>query len=360
VNVREIRNASEWNAALEKIPNAHILQTWEWGALKEKYGWTASRIIFADNNSPVAAAQILRRSVPRTPFSVLYVPKGPALDYNNVPLFNRVLTELEHYARRVRAIFIKVDPDVLSESPAAFLLPKRRWRLSGEQIQYHNTVTLDLTHAEDELLAAMKPKWRYNIRLAQKKGVRVECGTEDDLALFYEMYAETSARDGFLIRQFPYYRDVWSTLMRAGLAQIFLAQVSRPSTSSSLRADSAQDETIAGLILFVFAGRAWYFYGASRNSHRELMPNHLLQWEAIRWAQQQGCREYDFWGAPDQLDESEPMFGVYKFKMGFGGKFVERIPAHDFVVNPTLYWLYAVARPWYLARLRKRHKVVME
>jgi lipid II:glycine glycyltransferase (peptidoglycan interpeptide bridge formation enzyme) len=200
---------------------------------------------------------------------------------------------------------------------------------------------LDLTRPEEELLAAMKSKWRYNIRLAQRKGVRVEEGNEGNLELFYELYRETSERDGFLIRAFPYYRDVWSTMLRANYAQIFFARVGQ--------------ETVAGLILFVFGARAWYFYGASRNAHRELMPNHLLQWEAIRWAKQRVCREYDFWGAPDRLDESDPMYGVYNFKMGFGGQFVERIPAHDFVVNPALYWLYAVARPKYLARLRRRH-----
>ncbi len=343
-----INNANEWNAALAQIPYAHVLQSWAWGEIKARHGWSAQRIVFSENNSTCAVAQILRRPLPRTPFGVLYVPKGPALDFENAELFARVLNEMEIIARQQRAIFIKIDPDLRTTQNAAQVLAQRGWRTSNEQIQFHNTVTLDLTRSESEILAAMKNKWRYNIRLAEKKRVQVERlesgdwsrAEPTDWKMFYEMYAETSARDGFLIRPFEYYRDVWATMEKAGQAKLFFARVDK--------------ETIAGIILFLFGKRAWYFYGASRNTHRDLMPNHLLQWEAMRWAKRQGITEYDFWGAPNQLDETDSMFGVYKFKMGFGGEFVERIPAHDFVVNRALYWLYAVARPKYLARLRTR------
>lgn len=352
---RVIDNAGEWDEALGAIGYAHVLQSWAWGEIKARHGWKATRLLFCERDAPVAAAQALRRPLPRTPFGVMYVPKGPALDFGNAELFGRVLNELESMARQQGAIFVKVDPDLRVNQPAVSLLSGRGWQVSEEQIQFHNTVTLDLARREDEILAGMKPKWRYNIRLAEKKGVKIVSGSaglrggrgsERDLNVFYEMYAETSARDGFLIRPFAYYRDVWDTMLRAGRAKLFLARVG--------------SEPAAGLILFWFGKRAWYFYGASRNTHRELMPNHLLQWEAMRWAIQQGCTEYDFWGAPDVLEASAPMYGVYKFKMGFGGEFVERIPAHDFVVNRALYWLYAVARPRYLARARGRRNIATE
>lgn len=340
-----IDSSETWDHALATLPSAHVLQTWAWGEVKIRQGWTPTRVLLQENSNTVAAAQILRRPLPRTPFGVLYVPKGPSLDFEQPELFARVLGELEKIARQQRAIFIKVDPDVRVKQGAAVVLGQRGWRISEEQIQFHNTVTLDLTRSEEQILAEMKPKWRYNIRLAEKKGVRVErtaertTGQRETLETFYEMYAETSARDGFLIRPLSYYRNVWETMMRAGYAQVLMARVGQ--------------EPVAGIILFLFGKRAWYFYGASRNAHRDLMPNHLLQWEAMRWAKEAGCTEYDFWGAPDVLEESAPMYGVYKFKMGFGGEFLERIPAHDFVVNRALYWLYAVARPRYLARLRK-------
>jgi peptidoglycan pentaglycine glycine transferase (the first glycine) len=344
-----VTDAPQWNHALLSLPYAHVLQSWAWGDLKARHGWTPTRVLFLENKAVVAAAQILRRPLPRTPFGVLYVPKGPALNFDDTELFARVLRALENLARQQRAIFIKIDPDIRVTQSAASILRQRAWRVSDEQIQFHNTVTLNLARSEQEILAAMKPKWRYNIRLAEKKGVKIERPEIGDWKLFYEMYAETSARDGFLIRSFEYYRDVWTTMQDAGQAQLFLARVADSSTARR----PAWNDSVAGIILFLFGKRAWYFYGASRGTHRDLMPNHLLQWEAMRWAKARGCIEYDFWGAPNVLCESAPMYGVYKFKMGFGGEFVERIAAHDFVVNFPLYWLYAVARPRYLARLRQ-------
>lgn len=342
MDVVQANSASEWNNALASIPNAHVLQTWEWGEIKAGVGWTPARLLFGESGRPCAAAQILRRALPRTPFGVLYVPKGPAFDYRNPGTFELVLDSLESYARLSRSIFVKVDPDIPLGAEAASSLKKRGWLVSSEQIQFRNSVILDLTGSEQSLFEAMKPKWRYNIRLAEKRGVRVELGTEKDLPLFYNLYAETGNRDGFLVRRFPYYRSVWGTMLQSGFARLLLAKVG--------------SETVAGLVLFVFADRGWYFYGASSSKRRDLMPNHLLQWEAIRWTKAHGCREYDFWGAPDKPSENDAMYGVYKFKLGFGGRLVERIAAHDFVIHPRLYWLYTVVRPKYLAGLRRRHK----
>ncbi len=344
LKLRYLTDAHAWNAALAQLPSAHILQSWEWGAFKAQYGWTATRLVFLDEHTPRAAAQILRRPLPYTPFGILYAPKGPTLADSDPALFAETLTALEHIARAQRAICITIDPDIqTTDSRIASL---RGWRQSREQIQFKNTMLLDLAPSENELLAAMKPKTRYNIRLAQKRGVTIVPGTLADLALFYEMYAETSARDGFLIRPFAYYRDAWGAFLQAGRAHMLLAQLG--------------GATIAGVILFVFGKRAWYFYGASRNRHRDAMPTHLLQWEAIRWARAHGCTVYDFWGAPDTLDEHAPMYGVYRFKEGFGGAFTQHIGAYDFVAHPALYYLYTVVRPRYLARLRSKHKTLVE
>jgi peptidoglycan pentaglycine glycine transferase (the first glycine) len=352
---RVIADPCEWNKAILSLANTHVLQSWEWGEFKAKHGWTPRRILFYERGAICAAAQILRRPLPHTPHGIAYVPKGPLLDYSNRTLFDQTLAALELIAREERAIFIKIDPDIrLSdakpEADAAGALANlvgplssRRWRTSHEQIQFKNTVLLDLAPSEEKLLLAMKPKTRYNIRLAQKRGVTITAATHDDLHSFYEMYSETSARDNFLIRQFPYYRDAWGIFVDANLAKIFLARWG--------------DEIIAGLILFVFGNCAWYFYGASRAAHRDLMPNHLLQWEAIRWAKAIGCTTYDFWGAPDTIDELEPMYGVYRFKEGFGGTFIQHIGAYDYIVSPLLYFFYEVVRPWYIARLKSRHRI---
>jgi lipid II:glycine glycyltransferase (peptidoglycan interpeptide bridge formation enzyme) len=200
---------------------------------------------------------------------------------------------------------------------------------------------LDLTRDLDEILAAMKSKWRYNIRLAGRKGVTVGHGQPTDLPLLYQMYAETATRDGFVIRPEEYYRDAWGSFIEAGLAQPLIAEV--------------EGEAVAMVIIFRFAERAWYMYGASRDAHREKMPNHLLQWEAMLWAREQGCTIYDMWGAPDVLDESDPMWGVYRFKQGFGGEFVEHIGAWDFPVSQLGYWLYTSVMPRVLDTMRRAY-----
>jgi len=333
-----------WNSSAAALPGAHILQSWEWGELKSRYGWRAHRLMWEGGR---AAAQVLTRSAGRGLLKVMYVPRGPLLDWNDAALRARVLDDLQRLAHHERAILLKIDPDVAAPASPGGRgggvegeLPGRAWRFSPDQVQFRNTVTLDLTCSEDELLAAMKQKTRYNIRLAAKKGVTVRLGTSADFGLLYRLYAETSLRDGFVIRPAAYYADVWGTLIRAGLAQPLIAEVG--------------GEPVSALVLFTFAQTAWYFYGMSRDAHREKMPNHLLQWEAIRWAKAHGCATYDFWGAPDELVETDSMWGVWKFKEGFGGQFVRGPGAWDYAPSPLLYRLYTTLLPRVLAVMRRR------
>ena len=185
----------------------------------------------------------------------------------------------------------------------------------------------------------MKSKWRYNIRLASRKGVVVKAGTEADLDTFFDLYAFTSQRDGFLIRPEDYYLDVWQQYLRAGQADLFLAQV--------------EEDFVAGILLFYYQQNAWYMYGASTNQHRKLMPNHLLQWTAMKAAKTRGCTLYDMWGAPDQFDESDSMWGVYRFKLGFNGQTHIGLGAYDFPVQPFKYKVYNKLLPKLLSFWRR-------
>ena len=365
MQITSVDDARAWDAALLALPDPHILQSWAWGEFKSRHGWHATRLLFEEGGKAVAAASVLRRKLPRLPrlpglpLSILYVPKGPALHWSDAGLAQRVTQELARLARRERALFVKIDPDVYysAEAPGFGsrptnaieidrLLESLGWRTSAEQIQFRNTLLLDLERPEDGLLAAMKQKTRYNVRLAARRGVRVRSigagdgreARESALSRFYQLYAETGKRDGFVIRPPEYYRDAWGTFLDSGLAQLFLAEF--------------EGEPIAGLILFVFGTTAWYMYGASSNRERQRMPNYLLQWEAIRWAREQGCALYDLWGAPDVLDESDPMWGVVRFKLGLGGELARGLGAWDYPVNRAGYWLYTAVMPRYLAWLR--------
>lgn len=357
MQVRPVEDASAWDRALLALPNPHVLQSWAWGTFKARHGWQATPLLFQDGE-PVAAAMVLRRKLlrhelPLLPLSVLYVPRGPALDWHNAALAEQVLAELECLARRQRAILVKIDPDVYHPGDAppfsprpvcapavTGLLRSRGWQPSAQQIQFANTVLLDLDHTEEDLLASMKQKSRYNTRLAQRRGVTVRLGTGADLGLFYDLYAETAARDGFPIRPRDYYLDAWSSFLDLGRLRLLLAEV--------------EGETVAGLILLTFGPTAWYMYGASSDRHRERMPNNLLQWEAICQARAAGCRLYDLWGAPDRLDDSDPMWGVYRFKLGLGGELARGLGAWDFPARPLLYRLYLDVIPRYLDVLRRR------
>jgi lipid II:glycine glycyltransferase (peptidoglycan interpeptide bridge formation enzyme) len=358
----EVADAGTWDRALLALPNPHILQSWAWGEFKARHGWRTTRLLFQEEGETVAAASVLQRSLSRLPLSILYVPKGPALDWNDSARAARVLEELEGLARR-RALLVKIDPDVyLPDGAPAFssrpawapeithLLAARGWRFSGEQIQFRNTLLLDLTRTDDELLAEMKPKTRYNVRLATRRGVTIRpvsahpgaAGLAGGLDLFYRLYAETAERDGFAIRPPAYYHDAWGSFLEAGLAHLLLAEF--------------QGELVAGLLLFTFGPTAWYMYGASAARHREHMPNYLLQWEAVRWARAAGCTLYDLWGAPEALTETDPMWGVVRFKQGLGGQLARGLGAWDYAVSRVAYRLYAGLLPRYLDWLRGRRK----
>jgi lipid II:glycine glycyltransferase (peptidoglycan interpeptide bridge formation enzyme) len=375
-----------WNSIISKLPNPHFLQTYEWGQVKAKYGWQPGYVVWDEEGKikeasslasldvqPSAATLILKKTIPMggmsARLSVLYAPKGPLLDWTNVPLRNRVLNDLQAFARKQGGIFLKVDPDVVLGTgiPASeeditdqhgqavmSELKRRGWRFSADQIQFKNTVLIDLSASEEELLARMKQKTRYNIRLAEKKGVALRIGKQEDLGMLYQMYAETSVRDGFVIRDEAYYRIVWELFMAGREWSMVGGPLSLPFAEPLIA--EVDGEPVAAIFVFYFAGRAYYVYGMSREAHREKMPTYLLQWEAMKRAKAKGCAIYDLWGAPDVFAETDSMWGVYRFKEGLGGEVVRTLGAWDFAPNPFWYKLYSEFIPRILDIMRSRGK----
>ncbi len=354
LTLRANLNAVDWNAALRTLLYAHVLQTWEWGEFKHNTtGWQPQRLAFERDGQIVAMASVgIRRAGPAR---VLYAPKGPALDYGDAELTAAVLDQLQKLARKQGAIWLKIDPDVIAgtgvpgepdEAPnltgvaVTAALRERGWRFSPDQVQFRNTITVDLADSEDGLLAAMGQSTRRKIRIAQKEGVVVRPGSAADLETLYALYRTTGERDGFLIRPPGYYEQAWRAFMQAGLAHPLIAEV--------------DGQAVAAVILFHFGRTCWYFYGASANEARDKQPNYLLQWEAMRWAKAQGYAVYDFWGAPDVFTEDDRMWGVYQFKRGFHGTVTRHIGAFDYAPYPPLYKAYTELMPRVLARIRKR------
>jgi len=356
-----IQGRLHWNKVVSGFANPHLLQTWEWAQVKAQYGWEPMPFVWKDGEREIAVAMVLKRRIPVRGFAarmnILYVPKGPLLDWSDESLRELVLDDLQSIAKRQGAIFLKIDPDVklgwgipggeddvVEKGGQAVMsaLKRRGWRFSRDQIQYRNTVMIDLSASEDEMLARMKQKTRYNVRLAKRKGVKIRLGTLSDIPMLYKMYAETSVRDGFVIRDEAYYHTVWNNFIGYKMAEPLIAEVN--------------GNPVAALILFWFAGRAYYMYGMSRLTHREKMPTYLLQWEAMKRAKAQGCRIYDLWGAPDIFDESNSMWGVYRFKRGLGGEVLRTLGAWDYTPRPLLYKLYSEIIPRALNLMRAHGK----
>jgi len=282
-------------------------------------------------------------------FSVMYSPKGPLLaDWTNKSSRDQILNDLELYAKKENAIQLKIDPDlelgrgvpgdegaVEDQIGQEFLkgLEQRGWQFSRDQIQFRNSVLVDLLEDEDQILARMKSKTRYNIRLSERKGITVRQGDEKDLADLYQMYANTSVRGDFTIRSEGYYQNLWRTFLREkSLSKI--DPVAQPLIAEY------EGQPVAGAVIFSFGDRAWYLHGMSLPEHSKKMAPHLIQWEAMLWAKTQGCKVYDMWGAPDVFNESDSMWGVYRFKRGYGGMVVRTMGAWDYPARPFFYRLY--------------------
>ncbi len=336
-----------WDNFVAAHPDAHVLQTSLWGALKAQFGWADERVGLARGDKLVAGAQVLYRRLPAGLGRLAYVPKGPLVDWADEEQSAALLAALDRATQSWGAIALTVEPDLTDEP-----LHRERLRALGfrpapfSAVQPRRTLIVDISPDEEPILAAMKSKTRYNVRLAARKGVMVQGTTEANLPAFHALTAATAARDRFSVHSPAYYEAAYRLFVPRGWARLLLAEV--------------EGEPIAALMVFALPPRAWYFYGASGNVHREKMPTHLLQWEAMRWAKSLGCTTYDLWGVPDEDEATleaeftqrrDGLWGVYRFKRGFGGQLVRSVGAWDRVHAPVRYWLYRWmldARNWVL------------
>lgn len=319
-----------WDIFLKKYPDSHLLQTSRWGELKQSFGWRVRRLL--KNNQ--TGAQILLRPLPLG-FHIAYIPKGPI-----GPDWNDLWIEIDQICNQERVIFLKVEPDEwIISGQRVDVLSNQGFRLSKHPIQPSQTILVDITGSEAEILGRMKQKTRYNIRLATKRGVIVQISKQLDE--FYRLMEVTGERDNFGVHSIDYYRKCYELFNPRGECELLVA--------------TYEGQTLGGLMVFARGKRAWYFHGASSNQYRDLMPTYLLQWEAIRWAKSHDCVSYDLWGIPDEEEEyleseftqrNTGLWGVYRFKRGFGGIINRSAGSWDRVYQPILYQFYR----WWLSR----------
>jgi peptidoglycan pentaglycine glycine transferase (the first glycine) len=314
--------------------DGHLLQSWGWGELKAAAGWHPLRLALWDRQAEriVAAAQVLCRGAPHLPLRLghlAYIPRGPLLDWSQEEISACFWRELERYLRRRGALALRVEPPLpvgapMSECALRQLLAAHFHPTPA--VQPVRTIVLDLRPDEETLLARMKEKWRYNVRLAARRGVTVrEARTVEDVRAWYRLLQVTAARDGFGIHTCDYYLQAWLILAPRRQLELLLAEYA--------------GQLLAGIVVGRMGREALYLYGASGNELRQLMPTYLLQWEAIRRARAAGALRYDFWGIPESEREDEPLAGVYRFKRGWGGEIVRFIGCYQRIYRPLSMWL---------------------
>jgi len=323
--VREVlsKEKEEYNNVV-----SHVLQSYEWGAFREGTGVSVIRM-GTYNGKINSGFQLTIHPFPHTHFNIGYFPRGDITEQG--------LEHLKKIGEEHNLVFIKIEPNFQNSNIPAYAeasAGKQNSNLiNSKPILPKFTFHVDLTPNEEEVLANMKEKTRYNIKLAQKQEV-VVLEKEDDksLSIFIKFITETAKRQGFYNHPEEYYRTLWSILKPAKMCYLLIAYYN--------------NVPLAAIMLFKFKEMLYYPYGGSSLLYREKMPNHLLHFEAIKLGKRLGCTTYDMWGAyKENPVEKDPWFGIYRFKEGFGGKLVEYPQTLDLVFNPTYYKIYRFLDP---------------
>lgn len=328
----------------------HPLQSWEWGEFRKATGIRVIRLGAFEKRKLKSAYQVTVHPLPlpKTDLKVIYFPKGPMPD-------KLMLAALKRLGRKEGAVFVRLEPNIGSQAKQSPGSKSQKFEAirnflyqngcrPGRPLFTHYTFWFDLGKSEEELLAGMKEKTRYNLRLAQKKDVEVvEDNSPEAFEVYLKLMAETTKRQKFYAHSLDYHRRMWSVLKPAGIAHLLLARY--------------QQEVLAAWVLFNFKKTLYYPYGASSRAHRKVMPAYVLMWEAIKLGQKLGCATFDLWGSlGPNPSRSDPWFGFHRFKAGFGPELVEFVGTYDLVINPQLYPLVRLGESlrWLALKLKTR------
>ncbi len=323
------KTLSEYEAFVQSHPKGNFAQSFLWGKQKPMWRWQAVAVRGSDGKIKGTLA-LMTRPVPVIGRTLMYGCRGPVCDLDDRETLAELIEGAKALAKENRAYVIKIDPDVPSSNTQfAGLLHELGFRgkeggKNFEAIQPRYVFRLNVEgKTEDELLAGFHQKWRYNIRLAERKGVTVRVCGKEMVPAFSELMLTTGVRDGFVTRKPEYFAAMLDNLGEHCRLYMAFDPAGTP---------------IAGTLAIHYGDKVWYLYGASSNEHRNLMPNYLLQWRMIQWTVETGCRVYDFRGVSGDVSEDNPLYGLYRFKQGFGGEFTEFIGELDLVLSPVVYW----------------------
>lgn len=317
----------------ENSEYASFYQSFEWGKIKSDK-WHNEFVYIEENGEIIAAMLVLVRKIGKI-FTMMYAQRGPIMDIYDTELLQRLVAEADILAKKYNAFVLKMDPEIEYSRELEEVLRNSGFRVKNEfknilePMQTVRSMILDINNkTEENLLTEYTAKTRYNVRLAIKKGVTVRWSqTEDDLKIFYELMKVTAVRDRIAVRAYEYYKEILETYQEK--ARIYIAEF--------------EGEPLSAALTINYGGRVTYFYGASANQKRNLMPTYLMQQTMIEWGLETNCRTYDFGGIFNTTLDN----GLYRFKEGFchkkgATKFIGEI---DKVYNNFLYFIFSNILP---------------
>ncbi len=318
---------AEYDRFVEGHPCGHFMQSRMWGRLKTHWEWDAVLVRDDITGAILGSLALLTRKVPGLPYTIMYGCRGPVCDRSDAKVVSQLIEGAKCLAKEKKAYLLKLDPDVLASDhkfidtlvSLGFTPPTNNRNFEGIQPRFVFRLNV-AGRTEENLLNSFEAKTRYNIRLARRKGVEVKVCGKEAVPAFSKIMDETGKRDGFVVRPASYLERLLDCLGEH--ARLYMAYYN--------------EQPVAGSIAIWFGNKVWYLYGASSNASRNVMPNYLLQWEMIRWALEKGCEIYDFRGVSGDLSPENPLYGLYRFKKGFGGDFTEFAGEFDMILKPAV------------------------
>ena len=329
--VTEKKKKKEYKEFLENHERCNFQQSLEWAEVK-KPNWKPEVILAEDDNGNIIGSLcVWIRKMPIFG-NMMYSSRGPVCDIHDFSVMKQLTDGAKELAKKYNAFVLRIEPDIISDDQEfRKIVTSLGYKIKDDakdfkdEIQPRYVFRLDIKDkTEEEIMAGFKQKWRYNIRLAGRKGVTVKEGTKEDLKDFHKIMIETGARDGFIIRPLEYFEKMYDCL--GDHMKVLMAYY--------------EGKPISGVIPIFYGNKTWYLYGASSNKHRNLMPNYLLQWEMIKMAIARHDDIYDFRGVSGVVDENHPQYGLYRFKQGFGATFTEFIGEVYMPYKPLIFKLY--------------------
>lgn len=348
--VTDEESKEEYKKFLEGHEKCNFQQSLEWAEIKKPY-WQPEVILAEDEEKNIIGSLcVLIRKIPIFG-NLMYASRGPVCDVHDIAVMKQLTDGAKELAKKYNAIGIRIEPDIESDDQTfRDIVNNLGYKIKDDakdfkdQIQPRYVFRLDVKDkTEEEIMAGFHQKWRYNIRLAERKGVVIKEGTKEDLKEFHKIMVETGERDDFIIRPLSYFEKMYDNLVPGGHMKLLMAYY--------------EDKPISGVIPIMYGNKTWYLYGASSNRHRNLMPNYLLQWEMIKMSIAKHDSIYDFRGVSGVVDENHPQYGLYRFKKGFGAKFTEFIGEIYIPFKPIKYQLYKLTEKVFKTLRKIKRKV---